>query len=226
MSSPPRRVEPVDTGRLAELGLHAASLVHELRQPLAAVKALAEIVEAGGGTAGPLAVAMLDQVRTIEALIESYADFSRRPRDDDEEFDLRLPVRSACALLERTARSARVGWTLEEGPAVTVRGSRLAVQQALVNLGKNAVDALRAGGGTGVRVGWVVEEAAVRLWVADDGPGLPAAVRAHLFEPFRTTKAEGTGLGLYLAREALERSGGTLELVDAPGTRWEIHLRR
>lgn len=224
--SPPRRVEPVDTGRLAELGLHAASLVHELRQPLAAVKALAEMVEAGGGPSTALATALLEQVRTIDALIESYADFSRRPRDDDELFDVRLPVRSAALLLERTARSARVRWSVDEGEAVLVRGSRLAVQQALVNLGKNAIDALRTGVGTEVRITWVAEADRVRLRVEDDGPGLPDEVRARLFEPFQTTKVDGTGLGLYLSREALVRSGAELRLLEGGGTRWELLLPR
>lgn len=222
-----RRIEPNDTGRLAELGLHAATLVHELRQPLAAIKALAQMVEADPAHAAAQAREMLEQVRTIEALAEGYADFSRRPGCAEECFDLRVPVRSAAGLLGRTAASAGVRLELVGGEGVTVRGSMLAVQQALVNLGQNAVDATRGGVDPWVRVAWETDERLVALRVADNGPGLPAEVRARLFEPFHTTKAHGTGLGLWLTRDLMVRCGGELRLVEAAvGTCWELLLPR
>jgi two-component system C4-dicarboxylate transport sensor histidine kinase DctB len=212
---------PAEQHRLAELGLMSASLLHELRQPLFALKALAQLASERPDRAAQQLERMREQIETLELLVEGYGDFSRRPTSSDEMFDLRAPVRSALAIAEHGA--ARCGVTLSAvlGEGSLVRGSPLAVQQAIVNLAKNAIDAVR--GQDGGRVDIRVDRSDIR--VADNGPGLPDEIRAHLFEPFWTTKPGGTGLGLMLTRGLVEQCGGVLELEPSPGTAWRIRLR-
>ena len=166
------------------------------------------------------------QLRTLEGLIEAYADFSRRPASQ-EIFELGAPVRSAMMVLEHRAAAAHVGIDVDLGEAVAVAGSRLAVQQAVVNLGQNALDAVRGREGARVRVAARADVDRAVLTVEDNGPGLPDSIRAHLFEPFHTTKTHGTGLGLVLTRDGLAAWGASLTLLPTPtGTCWEIRLPR
>lgn len=214
--------------RLAELGLLTAGLIHELRQPVFALKALAQLAEHAPERAAESVAQMLGQIRTLEALLQGYGDFSRRPSTSLELFDLRAPVESALVVLTHRAHAADVPLDVLLGASVAVRGSPLSIQQAVVNLGQNAIDALqsRPGARIGIRTG--VRDGSAWIRVEDNGPGLAPEIRAHLFEPFRTTKSTGTGLGLLISRDLVAGSGGELRLLDpvegAPGTAWEITL--
>ncbi|MFZ5482155.1 MAG: sensor histidine kinase [Myxococcota bacterium] len=220
----PRRVPDSEARRLAELGLLTAGLIHELRQPIFAIKALAQLSGAAPDRAAELMGQVLEQVHTLEVLLSGYGDFSRRPGEAPEVFDVRAPLRSALAILEHRAHAAAVPLSLEADDAVAVRGSVLAVQQVVVNLGQNAIDALRGRADARVRIAAGARPGGAWVRVEDNGPGLPEAIRAHLFEPFWTTKPHGTGLGLSISRELVGASGGELRLVEAAGTAWEITL--
>jgi two-component system C4-dicarboxylate transport sensor histidine kinase DctB len=211
--------------RLAELGLLTAGLIHELRQPVFALKALAQLAEGHPARAPEYLGQVLEQVRTLEALIEGYADFSRRPAGACEVFELAAPIRSSLVVLEHRAVASRVRLRVDLGDAAAVRGSFLAVQQAVVNLGQNAIDALRGQADGVLHITASVEESVATIRISDNGPGLPDAIRARLFEPFQTTKPTGTGLGLSISRDLLAGAGGELRLVDGEvGTCWEIVL--
>jgi two-component system C4-dicarboxylate transport sensor histidine kinase DctB len=211
--------------RLAELGLLTAGLLHELRQPVFALKALAQLAEAQPAQASALLAQALAQATTLERLIEGYADFSRDPARRDEVFELAAPVHSAMVVLAHRACAARVRVEVDLGAPVAVRSSHLAVQQALVNLGQNAIDALRGQEAGRLRIAAAPDPRGAVLRIEDNGPGLPPDILAHLFEPFRTTQPAGTGLGLSISRDVLASSGAELQLVDAEvGTCWEIVL--
>lgn len=105
------------------------------------------------------------------------------------------------------------------GAAVTIPGDQMQLEQALINLIKNAVEAMEGGrpvAGAGVRVGWrVLEELGVlEVWVADTGPGIGSS--ANLFVPFFTTKPNGSGVGLALSRQVAEAHRGSLILENRP----------
>jgi C4-dicarboxylate-specific signal transduction histidine kinase len=218
------RVSDGEARRLAELGLLTAGLIHELRQPVFAIKALAQLSSASPERAADLMRQVLEQAHTLETLLSGYGDFSRRPGDAAEVFDVGTPLRSALVILQHRAHASGVPIVVEADAPVAVRGSVLAVQQAIVNLGQNAIDALRGREGGRLLIAAGARDGGACVRVEDNGPGLPPPIRKHLFEPFWTTKPQGTGLGLSITRDLVVASGGQLRLLDAPGTAWEITL--
>ena len=211
----------LDRWRLAELGQQAAMLVHQLRQPLFTIRGLVQLAECDPARAGLHLATARGQLDVLESLVDGWADFSRRPGRMDERFDIRAPVESALVLLRHRGHALGVAVESELGPGFVVRSSLLGFQQAVVNLGQNALDAMD--GQPQARLSLRVDGAAIV--VEDNGPGLPDAVHDDLFRPFVTTKPKGTGLGLVIARTLVEGCGGQLQLEEArSGVRWRIVL--
>jgi signal transduction histidine kinase len=108
---------------------------------------------------------------------------------------------------------ARMTVAVVEGPALTIQADGDQLDQLLINLARNAIDAALETGGQ-VAVGWEVAEGRLHLWVDDNGPGVAEPEQA--FVPFYTTKPEGAGIGLPLSRQIAENHGGTLALEPPP----------
>jgi nitrogen fixation/metabolism regulation signal transduction histidine kinase len=141
-----------------------------------------------------------------EALIRfmaAYARLAKLPPPHLAPFDLALLIRRTAAL------ETRLPVYVERGPEITVEGDADQIEQLLINLIRNAVDATLPGGG-GVGVGWRVAGGFVEVRVEDEGQGLSNT--DNLFVPFYTTKPEGSGIGLVLSRQIAEAHGGTLTL--------------
>jgi signal transduction histidine kinase len=107
----------------------------------------------------------------------------------------------------------RIPPALVPGPEMTIQADADQLEQLLINVIRNAVDASLETQG-GVRVGWNRQDGHLVVWVRDQGPGLPNT--ANLFVPFFTTKPSGSGIGLVLSRQIAEAHGGTLSLQNAP----------
>jgi signal transduction histidine kinase len=99
------------------------------------------------------------------------------------------------------------------GPAVSLKADADQLEQALINLVKNAIDAVIDGPG-GVRLSWSADPRWIEVAIEDDGPGVSDT--ANLFVPFFTTKSDGSGIGLVLSRQIVEAHGGTLSLASRP----------
>jgi two-component system sensor histidine kinase DctS len=219
------------TARLATVGEMASLLSHELNQPLAAISSYAtgslNLLDARGGLAdtepADLQLALkriAEQAERAGKVIKSVHDFVRR-RDQ-----ARQPVRpqdlidAVMPLVSLQARKLGVHVDTQlAGALPAVLCDRTMVEQVLLNLARNAMQAMdeagvaqpslvlqvrRAGGEPGAAKGWL------EFSVADQGPGIPPEVREQLFTPFFTTKAEGMGLGLSLCRTVVEQHGGFL----------------
>ncbi|MCB9663537.1 MAG: hypothetical protein H6732_05475 [Alphaproteobacteria bacterium] len=219
--------------RLAELGMQSAVLLHELRQPLFALKATAELVLAGRHPEGPTGDEaawrqVVEQVSQIEQLIGRYGQGGGVHPEVVARVDLGASVRAALDV--QLGRAAGVDVALRSrlpGDPVWVRGDDGALRQVVHNLVQNALDAVEGGPRREV---WVelarVDEHAV-IEVRDSGAGIAPELLPRVFEPFVTTKApgRGTGLGLFVTRALVTEAGGRLELeTGATGTTLRVLL--
>ncbi len=145
---------------------------------------------------------------SLARFIESYSKLARLPQP-------RFDVVSVGDLVRRVAAlETRLPVSVSQGPEVNVQGDSAQLEQLLINLVRNAVDAALETGGQ-VEVGWAQRHGQLDLCISDEGPGL--ANTANLFVPFFTTKTEGSGIGLVLSRQIAEAHGGTLTVRNRPG---------
>ena len=147
---------------------------------------------------------------SLSRFMTAYARLARLPAPKPQPVDV-APFVARVAGLEQRVRVEVVS-----GPPGIVHADNDQLEQALINLVRNAADAASQTRG-GVRVGWQRRAGAFELWVEDDGPGL--ANTSNLFVPFYTTKPGGSGIGLVLSRQIAEAHGGTVSLENRPDTR-------
>ena len=188
-------------------------LGHELNNSLAPIKSVAgSLADLMGREPEPpdwredmhrgLAV-ISSRADSLARFVESYSKLARLPPP-------RLEPLKIGALVSRVARlETRLPVNVVAGPDLVVQGDDVQLEQLLINLVRNAVDASMETRG-GVDIGWQQKNGQVEVWVRDEGPGL--ASTANLFVPFFTTKAQGSGIGLVLSRQIAEAHGGTLSL--------------
>jgi two-component system, NtrC family, sensor kinase len=218
--------------RLAAIGKMAAHVTHEIRNPLSAMGLNVEMLEeeiAQDGGARPevknLLAAIHREVQRLEHLSEEYLRVARLPQPRMEADDVAGAVREIVAFArpEIELAGCRVELTVEADlrPALFDEAQ---LRQALLNLLRNAREAMPGGGAIEVRV--AAEGMSVVVDVADRGGGIPEDIRARVFDPFFSTKGEGTGLGLAITRHILEAHGGsvTCETRSGGGTTFRLAL--
>jgi two-component system C4-dicarboxylate transport sensor histidine kinase DctB len=210
--------ELVQASKLALLGQVAAGVAHEINQPVAAIRAYADnaaefLRRHDDGSAQ-------ENLGTIAALTERIGHitgelraFSRKAGASVGPTSLKDCLEGALLLVGPRAR--RQGVALQrppEGMDYLVHANRIRLEQVLVNLLQNALEALESRPDGRIAVTLQDLGAAVRLEVGDNGPGLSAQARARLFTPFHTTKPEGLGLGLVICRDIVAEFGGELSV--------------
>lgn len=209
--------------RQAGLGLLAASLAHEINNPLAAIQANLELAleVQGPGAADEMLADAREGCQRVAAIVSDLLTLSRDSREESEKWvELAQAVQSALRLAgPHLRRVARI--EVDVRPGIRVRCAPGRLLHVLTNLLANAARDVGAVGREAalIRVSAVVGEGTVRLTVRDNGTGIPPEVRDRLFHPFTTSHPEdgGTGLGLYYSRRILEEVGGGLEVDSGAG---------
>jgi two-component system C4-dicarboxylate transport sensor histidine kinase DctB len=225
--------EMVQAGKLAMLGQMAAGMTHELNQPLAAIRAFADnartFLERGQPEQAASNLGHIgDASARMGAIISQLKGFARK----DETIgpvDLGRAVRSSAFLLESESKRRNVAMEIDTGSEqLTVSGDTVRIEQVLINLLRNALDAVEGRPDPRVSVVLSREGAEGVARISDSGPGIPQEVAAHLFEPFFTTKPAGKGLGLGLAISSSivqAMNGGLLARnLDGGGAQFELRL--
>jgi signal transduction histidine kinase len=206
---------------LASVGELAATLAHEVRNPLGVIQGAAQRLERHYRGPEPELFGYIQaEVDRLAKTVRRYLDFAR-PAAAGEGGDLEDALSATLGLLAREAESRKIALVREglaaaagaHGHRVRLGGEEL--KQVLFNLVRNALEAVPEGGT--IRVGWAARPAAYELWVADDGPGMDAALMRRVRRPFVTTRAQGTGLGLAIVDRLAREGGGRLDLESAPG---------
>ena len=217
--------------RLSALGRLSTVIAHEVRNPLMIIKGSLRSLEREGAPAEVReAAADIDhEVARLDRIVGDVLDFARPLRLERGPVDVHSLARDAAraALDGADGVAATFALTPPASPIVT-DAERL--RGVLVNLIANARESLAAAGrprGESIEVGARgLDRGGVLLWVADRGPGIPAADLPHVYEPYFTTKRTGTGLGLAISRKVVEALGGTIRIEsrEGEGTRVEIEL--
>jgi signal transduction histidine kinase len=223
--------ELIHVARLTELGQMVAALAHEVNQPLTAagsyVRAGRRLVQAGDTAKADEALQKgTDQITRASQVIQRLRQFVKKANAYRSAEDIRQTVEEAAALglLGAEARGVRLEVNVAaEMPLVLI--DKVQIQQVLLNLIRNAVEAMQLSPHRELIIGTVVSaEGMVEFSVTDSGPGLAADIREKLFQPFVTTKPSGMGVGLSICRGIIEAHGGRMWLADSAGGGAAFHF--
>jgi two-component system C4-dicarboxylate transport sensor histidine kinase DctB len=225
--------DAVQAGKLAVLGQMAAGVSHELNQPLSALQMLAgngvTLLDMGEtGEVRDNLVAIGELAGRMGRIVGPLKSFARKTPGELRPVRLDAAIDNALMLLSavRVKTPVRIDISLQP-PDLHVRADAVRLEQVLVNLIRNGVQAMAGVPDPRLEIAAAAEAGRVRLTIRDHGPGFSAEALAHLFEPFYTTKeqGEGLGLGLTISRAIVERFRGSLRAENAaPGARFEILL--
>ncbi len=204
--------------RLASIGAMAAALAHELRNPLAAISGSIELLAMGGDQEAMtrLRDIVVREIDRLNRLVTELLVYARPVPAQRAPVDVAALLRDIAAVLSADAAWRDHALSLEVPESLVAMLDAQQVQQLLWNLLRNAVEASPGASPVQLRAKARADDKLV-LEVRDFGPGLDPKVREHLFEPFRTTKPQGTGLGLAVVHRIVENHGGEVELVEADG---------
>lgn len=218
----------VRSERLATIGQLAASIAHEINNPIAVIQGNLDLLQM---TLGEAAAPARDEIRLIDGQVERMrlivAQLLQQARPNEyagyaEALDPAEVLQASLVLVRHLLERAQVRLVLRASPGATppVMINRQELQQVLINLIVNATQAMQEQGEAGpareLDIAVRHEAGRVLLEVSDSGPGLSEAVRATLFQPFFTTRRDGNGLGLWISRGLLERYGGELRAANRP----------
>ncbi len=218
------QTELVQAGKLAALGQMSAALSHEFNQPLAAVKAYAEnaatFLDRDRAEDARKNVTLISQMADRMASISKHLrNFARRPQEKISAVSLLEVLDAAIELMGPKLNAAKAELRYNRpNTDILVSGGQVRLQQVLVNLLSNALDAMEARGKPEIEISVVTEGARRKVEVRDFGPGLSDDVLENLFDPFFTTKSpgKGLGLGLSISYNIVKDFGGTLAARNHP----------
>ncbi|MDX1388330.1 MAG: ATP-binding protein, partial [Acidobacteriota bacterium] len=212
----------LEAGRFAVLAHLAAGLAHEIRNPLHSIRINATVVEQYLETPERDRGAIAESLETIKGETHRLADLLNnylgmvRPERESDVVDLRELCRRVVQLVDYSARKSQIRVSIvgDDAPPL-VRGIPDRLQQAILNLVLNAIQAMPSGGV--LSLGATRVDGYVRVTVSDTGSGIPMALADDVFEAGVTTKPGGTGLGLSLVRLIAESHGGRVSYRSTPG---------
>ncbi len=215
--------------RLRALGTMAATLAHEIRNPLGAMKGLTQLSQEdlpSDHRAQESLKTVVSEAERLERLVTDLLLFARPPKPQISRFDLPELVGSLGGMLQSKFEAA--GIDLKFGTSVrplVIESDENGLRQVLLNVFLNAVEAAPHGSVIGVSAAARDGSRDLVLEIDDSGPGIGARDPEELFQPFYTTKVQGTGLGLAISRQIVESLGGTLVLANRPGGGTRCTLR-
>ncbi|MBS1141155.1 MAG: multi-sensor signal transduction histidine kinase [Proteobacteria bacterium] len=218
--------------RSAAWGEVARRLAHEIKNPLTPIQLSAERLQfklAGklsNGDADMLArgtQTIINQVQAMKRMVDDFRDYARLPAPEVAPLDLNALIGEVLGLYESS--SATIENRLDSA-LPPILGDATQLRQIIHNLLRNAEDALENHEGARILIQTEQLGRCARLTIADNGPGFPVELLSRIFEPYVTTKARGTGLGLPIVKKIVEEHLGTIEISNAPegGARIDIRL--
>jgi signal transduction histidine kinase len=206
---------------LKALGSMSATLAHEIRNPLGAMKGLTQLAQEqipGDHQTQELMKTVIAEAERLEKLVTSLLRFARPRAPQLSEFDARQVVSEVHEMLRHRMAEQKIAFSVESGSQpLIIRSDPDGLRQVLLNVLLNAMEATPQGGRVSLKARPDRRSGRLQVEVDDTGPGLPAVDTEELFQPFITTKTQGTGLGLAVTRRIVEDLGGEVQLSNLPG---------
>jgi two-component system C4-dicarboxylate transport sensor histidine kinase DctB len=224
------REELAQANRLASLGQITAGVAHEINQPVAAIRTFAEnsarLIERGAADkAGENLARIVDLTARIGTITGELRAFARRRSSAGGTATVGSVLDGVLLLIGERARGVVRVDISDTIRKVALRGDRTRLEQVVINLLQNAIEAVEGQTGARVTISAAAKRDTVELSVADNGPGLDPAIAATLFTPFSSGKPEGLGLGLAIARDIAREFGGDIVHVSSAGATFIATLR-
>lgn len=217
----------VQQEKLSTLGLLAGSIAHEIRNPLSSIKAITSVMAEDLGSESEHAEdvrLILSEIDRLTATTTQLLAFARSEPQSESQVRPAQILKQTLHLMRHVAKRDNIALTADiRADRETVTGDVNALREIYFNLVKNSLEA--AGPDGSVSVSCVVEDMHVVTRVADDGPGIAPEIQDRLFEPFATTKAEGTGLGLYIVGRHVRELGGEIHCCTTADNGTEFTLK-
>jgi len=207
--------------RLSEMGDMAAGGAHEIRNPLNAISIASQRLKMefeptdDSDEYQRLTKNILDETVRLNQILTRFLDLAKTRAAEDRPVDISWPIRKAIDSLSDEAGAHKVTIAYAAHDPVRVRAGEEKLQQVFINLIKNSIQSMPGGGEVGIDVD-TSDDAIVRIVVTDTGPGFPSDVMSKIFQPYFTTRADGSGLGLALAYKTVTDSGGRIEAGNDP----------
>jgi signal transduction histidine kinase len=222
--------ELIKAERLAVTGKLAASVAHEIRNPLTSLRMTIQMLQQRAGndkTTQEAYAIVLSEIDRLALAVEELLTFARPRPPQRAPTDLNKLVSDTLSFMERQLAHARVKaqTELDESLPKDFAVDSNKIRQVLVNLILNAQQAIVRDGTITVRTSWDAQKRIATIAVADTGPGVPEEIRTKLFELFVSTKPGGGGLGLAIAKQIAEEHGGAIRFESSPkGTTFFVTL--
>jgi PAS domain S-box-containing protein len=205
--------------RLAAVGNTVAHIAHEIKNPLLIIGGFArQLLKAPGfdDQARRKLSIMAEEVSNLEVMVAEMRDFVRRPPTQKRPGQIAAVVAEALELFQDTFKEHHIQVRqVEETPLPPVTFDPQQVHQVLINLFKNALEAMPKGGK--ITITSRVKGAFAEISVSDTGEGMSPEVAGNIFQPYFTTKAKGTGLGLAICQGIIQEHGGVISVASTPG---------
>ena len=207
--------------RLASLGRLAAGIAHEIRNPLSSIKGFAtyfrerykEVPEDE-----KTAEIMVQEVERLNRVIGQLLEFARPMKIDRKPTSLHTVIQHSLKMIQRQAQDKNINITTNLSPEiknVSVDADR--INQVLLNLYLNSIEAMEHGGTLSVELSWDADSKRTKIAVSDTGAGINKEDLVHVFDPYFTTKQSGTGLGLAIVHRVIESHDGEVRVESEPG---------
>ncbi len=220
----------VDAEHLASLGELSAGLAHEIKNPLAGIKGAIDIIRDSMSPADihrEVLGDVLREVNRIDKIVRDLLGYAKPKPPSHTDIDLAAMTRRIIAMVRQSSKVDMLSITLEESNRIPgFTGDETQLEQVVLNLLLNARNAVKPGGHIVVRLSYDGEDAVVRIEVEDDGVGIPEEIRRKIFQPFFTTRVDGTGLGLATCLKNVQYHGGTIDVNSelGRGTKFTVNI--